>query len=159
MNRTPRKDDLTMKRAICLLLCVLLLTGAVPAAAPDTPDTPAWLFADSGDSDTGDSGDSDTGDSGDSDTGDSGDSDTGDSGDSDTGNSSDTGDSGDSEEIIQLTPPMTVGWGRDYHFLMEFYKKQKSDEIKTDENGVEYVPCPGMMYWSVNDENQRRYRH
>ena len=127
-----------MKRAICLLLCVLLLTGAVPAAAPDTPDTPAWLFADDGDS-----GDSDTGDSGDSDTGDSGD--------------SDTGDSGDSEEIIQLTPPMTVGWGRDYHFLMEFYKKQKSDEIKTDENGVEYVPCPGMMYWSIDGDNQRKY--
>ena len=98
MKRTPRKDELIMKRAICILLCLLLLTGGVPAAAPDTPDTPARLFADGGDSDTGDSGDSDTGDSGDSDTGDSGDSDTGDSGDSDTG---DSGDSGDSEEIIQ----------------------------------------------------------
>ena len=151
MRRIPRKDETIMRRGICLLLCLLLLTGGVPAAAPDTYDAPAWLLADDGDStNTGNS--TDTGDSTDTGNSDTGNSDTGDS--TDTG---DSGDSGDSDEMVQLTPPVKMGWGRDYHFLMEFYTKQKSDEILKDEEEVDYIPCPGMMYWSIDGDNQRRY--
>ena len=141
----------------------------VPGDSGDSGDSSDT--GDSGDSgDTGDAGDSgDSGDSGDTgDAGDSGDSgDTGDAGDSgdsgdagDSGDSGDAGDSGETEpiELIQLTPPEVVGWGRDYRFLLELYRTQKPDEIKTDAAGAEYVECPGMIYWSIDGENQGHYR-
>lgn len=66
--------------------------------------------------------------------------------------------SGDDLGPIQLTAPTRIGWGRDYRFLLELYSKQSPESIRTDELGVEYVDCPGMMYWSVDDQNQRQYQ-
>lgn len=72
--------------------------------------------------------------------------------------SGDSAGSGEDFEPIQLPAPVRLGWGRDYRFLLELYRKQKPDSVLTDEFGVEYVDCPGMMYWSVEGENQRQYR-
>ena len=59
---------------------------------------------------------------------------------------------------IQLTAPTRLGWGRDYRFLLELYRKQKPEKVLTDELGEEYVDCPGMMYWRADGENQRQYQ-
>ncbi|MBR3569968.1 MAG: hypothetical protein IKN96_04070 [Oscillibacter sp.] len=66
--------------------------------------------------------------------------------------------SGDAKEPVQLPPPSRLGWGRDYRFLLEYYRKQQPEKIQTDAFGAEYAECPGMMYWAVDAESQRRYR-
>ena len=139
-----------MKKIICLLLCAVLFWSAIgPAMSAEVTPEPG-TETDSGDStDTGDGGDSsDTGDS----PGDGGDS-------SDTGATDENGDPiEEPSDPIPLTAPSRIGWGRDYRFTLGYYRQQNPDRIKTDEYGNEYVDCPGMMYWSVDDDNQRRYR-
>ena len=87
-----------MKRVICLFLCLLMLAGSVPAA-------PVRLLADEGGA--GESA--------------------GNGENSDTGDSSGNGEEEPEDEIVPLTPPSKVGWGRDYHFLLNLSKQQNSE--------------------------------
>ncbi len=122
-----------MKKTVCLWLAALTLFSVVWATAWE--DAPVALAEADG---TTESGDSVT-----------------------SGGSVTSGDgvkSGDNLTPIQLPAPVRLGWGRDYRFLLEYYRKQQPESLLTDEFGAEYADCPGMMYWSVNDENQRRYR-
>ena len=130
-----------MKRVICLFLCLLMLAGSVPAA-------PVRLLADEGGAgeSAGNGENSDTGDS------------SGNGENGDTGDSSGNGEEEPEDEIVPLTPPSKVGWGRDYHFLLNLYKQQNSEKILTDELETEYVACPGMIYWSLDSENQKQYQ-
>ena len=123
-----------MKKTLCLLLSALILLSAGWAALPEA-DASVRLLEDGATTGSGDSVSS--------------------------GGSVASGDSvssGDNVGPIQLTAPTRIGWGRDYRFQLELYRKQNPEGIRTDELGAEYVDCPGMMYWSVDDQNQRQYQ-
>ena len=66
--------------------------------------------------------------------------------------------SGDVVTPPQLSAPTRLGWGRDYRFLLELYRKQQPKRILTDDFDKEYVECPGMIYWSTDGVTQGRYR-